>query len=130
MRPRAIRFATNYIALDSLLKKRVDLKKVFISDEWSSDKLSRTTVGYEVERLMFDHEYWEKVDKLVSIYEALYIVLRIVDSKVIPTMPFVYKLIQLMKANLDRLKGKEWVKHIITDCWDRTLKHHLHAAGN
>ena len=130
MRPRAIRFATNYIALDSLLKKRVDLKKVFISDEWTSHKLSRTTVGYEVERLMFDHEYWEKVDKLVSIYEALYIVLRIVDSKVVPTMPFVYKLIQLMKANLDRLKGKEWAKHIITDCWDRTLKHHLHAAGN
>ena len=32
--PRATRFATNYIALDSLLKKRVDLKKVFISNEW------------------------------------------------------------------------------------------------
>ena len=29
----ATRFATNYIALDSLLKKRVDLKKVFISNE-------------------------------------------------------------------------------------------------
>ena len=79
---------------------------------------------------MFDHEYWEKVEKLVSIYEALLIVLRIVDSKVVPTMPFVYELIQLMKANLDRLKAKEWVKHIIKDRWDRTLKHPLHAAGN
>ena len=29
----AIRFATNYIALASLLKKRADLKKIFISDE-------------------------------------------------------------------------------------------------
>ena len=29
----ATRFATNYIALESLLKKRVDLKKIFISDE-------------------------------------------------------------------------------------------------
>ena len=29
----ATRFATNYIALDSLLKKKVDLKKVFIIDE-------------------------------------------------------------------------------------------------
>ena len=42
VRPGATRFATNYIALDSLLKKRVDLKKVFISNEWSSHKLSRT----------------------------------------------------------------------------------------
>ena len=31
--PGATRFATNYIALESLLKKRVDLKKIFISDE-------------------------------------------------------------------------------------------------
>ena len=81
MRLGATRFATNYITLDSLLKKRVDLKKVFISNEWASHKLSRTKVGHEVEMLMFDHEYWEKVEKLVSIYEALYIVFRIVDQK-------------------------------------------------
>ena len=29
VRPGAIRFATNYIALESLLKKKVDLKKLF-----------------------------------------------------------------------------------------------------
>ena len=130
VRPGATRFTTNYIALDSLLKKRVDLKKVFISNECASHKLSRIKVGHEVERLKFNHEYWEKVEKLVSIYEALYIVLCIVESEVIPTMSFVYELIRLMKANLDRLKAKEWVKHIIADRWDRTLKHPLHAAGN
>ena len=30
---KATRFATNYIALESLLKNRADLKKIFISDE-------------------------------------------------------------------------------------------------
>ena len=99
-------------------------------DFLGSYKLSRTEVGHEVERLMFDHEYWDKVVKLVSIYEALYTVLRIVDSEVIPTMPFVYELIRLMNANLDRLKAKEWVKLIIACRWDRTLKHHLYAVGN
>ena len=49
MRPGATRFATNYITLASLLKKRADLKKIFISDEWASHKLSRVTVGREVE---------------------------------------------------------------------------------
>ena len=97
MHPGATRFATNYIALASLLKKRADLKKIFISDEWASHKLSRTTVGREVEGLMFNHPYWEKVFNLVSIYEALYTVLRIVDSEILPTMPFVYELIQVMK---------------------------------
>ena len=79
--------------------------------------------------IMNDHEYWEKVEKLVPIYEALYTMLRIVDSEVVPTMPFVYELIQLMKAKLDRLKAKEWVKLIIIDRCDRTLKHPLHAIG-
>ena len=130
MRLGATRFATKYIALDSLLKKRVDLKKIFISNEWASHKLSWTEVGHEVERLIFDHVYWENVEKLVSIYEALYTMLHIVDSEVVITMPFIYELIRLMKANLDRLKAKEWEKHIITDRWDRALKHPLHAAGN
>ena len=62
----------------------------------------------------------------MSIYEAPYTVLRIVDLEVVLTMPFVYELIRLMKAKLDQLKAKGWVKHIITDRWDRTLKHPLH----
>ena len=33
VRPGATRFATNYIALESLLKKRADLKKIFINNE-------------------------------------------------------------------------------------------------
>ena len=130
VRPGATRFATNYIALESLLKKRVDLKKIFISDEWASHKLSLSTIGHDVEVLMFDHTYWEKVSKLVSIYEPLYTVLRIVDSEVVPTLPFVYELIRVMKQNLHQLNAKDWVKTIIADRWDRTLKHPLHAAGN
>ena len=79
--PRATKFAKNYIVLESLLKKRVDLKKIFISDEWASHKLNQMTIGHEVEGLMFNHAYWEKVSNLVSIYEALYTFLHIVDPK-------------------------------------------------
>ena len=107
MRPGATRFATNYIALEILLKKRADLKKIFSSDEWASHKLSRSTIGHEVEVLMFDHTYWEKVSKLVSIYEPLYTVLRIVDSEIIPTLPFLYELIRVMKKNLHQLNAKD-----------------------
>ena len=60
VRPEATRFATNYIALESLLKKRADLKNIFISNEWVSHKFSRSTIGHEVEVLMFDHTYWER----------------------------------------------------------------------
>ena len=130
VRPGATRFETNYIALESLLKKRADLKKIFISDEWASHKLHRSNIGHEVEVLMFDHTYWEKVSKLVSIYEALYTVLHIVDSEVVPTKSFVYELIRVMKQNLHQLNSKDWIKTIIADRWDITLKHPLHAVGN
>ena len=115
VRPEATRFATNYIVLESLLKKRVDLKKTFINDEWVSHKLSRLTIGHEVEVLIFYHTYWEKVSKLVSIYEALYTILRIVDSEVIPIIPFVYELIQVIKKNLHQLNVKDWVKTTVAD---------------
>ena len=106
------------------------MKKIFISDEWASHKLSRTTVGREVEGFMFNHPYWVKVSNLMSIYEELYIVLRIVDSKIVPKMSFVYEFIRVMKKNLHALKAKEWVKKIIADSWDKTLKHPLHTTSN
>ena len=83
------------------------MKKIFISNEWVSHKFSRTTIGHEVEGLMFNHAYWEKVSNLVSIYETLYTILRIVDFEVVLTIPFVYKLIRVMKQNLHELKSKD-----------------------
>ena len=115
MRPGVTRFVTNYIALESLIKNMDDLKKIFISNEWASHKLSRSTIGHDVEVLMFYHTYWEKVSKLVLIYKALYTVLRIVDSEVVPTMSFVYELIRVMNQNLHQLNAKDWVKTIIAD---------------
>ena len=67
---------------------------------------------------MFNHPYWEKVSNLVSIYEALYTVLHIVDSEIVPTMPFVYESIQVMKQNLYALKAKE-----------RVTKNHRRSLG-
>ena len=76
----------------------VALKKLFVSDDWAQHKLIlKKKIRQEVEKLMFDHPYWAKMEKVVSLYESLYIVLQLVGSKVVPMMPFVYKLIQMMK---------------------------------
>ncbi|XP_060673906.1 uncharacterized protein LOC132804042 [Ziziphus jujuba] len=42
----ATRFATNYIALNSLLKKKASLKQVFTSDAWAEHQLSQTKAAY------------------------------------------------------------------------------------
>ena len=129
VRPGATRFATNHIALESLLKKRVDLKKLFMSDEWALHKLSRTNIGRDIEKLMFDHPYWDRVKHVVSYFEPLYVVLRIMDSKVVPIMWFVYELMQVMKEKINRQQVGDWIFKILKDRWEKTLKHPLHAAG-
>ncbi|XP_060669169.1 uncharacterized protein LOC132800165 [Ziziphus jujuba] len=46
VRPGATRFATNYIALNSLFKKKASLKQVFTSDAWAEHQLSRTKAAH------------------------------------------------------------------------------------
>ena len=50
-------------------------------------------------------------------------VLRLVDSEVVPTMPFVYELLHMMKENLIRQGAGDWMFKIIQDRWQKTLKH-------
>ena len=56
--------------------------------------------------------------------------LHLVDSEVVPTMPFVYELMQVVKENLIRQQVREWIFEIIKGHWEETLKHPLHAVGN
>ena len=107
----------------------VDLKKLFMSDEWAQHKLSRTKLGQELEQLLFDHTYWDKVANIVSLYKPLYVVLQLMDSEFVPTMPFVYELMHVMKENLISQRARNWIFKIIKDRWEKTLKHPLHSAG-
>ena len=105
------------------------MKKLFMSDEWALHKLSRTNIGRDIEKLMFDHPYWDRMKHVVSYFEPLYVVLRIIDSEVVPTMPFVYELMQVMKENLNLQQVGDWIFKILKDRWEKTLKHPLHAIG-
>ena len=78
---------------------------------------------------MFDQPYWDRVKHVVSYFEPLYVVLRIMDSEVVPTIVFVYKLMQVTKENFIRQQVSDWIFKVLKDRWEKTLKHPLHAAG-
>lgn len=78
---------------------------------------------------MFDHLYWDRMKHVVSYFEPLYMVLQIIDSEVVPTMPFVYEFMQVMKENLNHQQVGNWIFKILKDRWEKTLKHPLHAAA-
>ena len=52
------RFAINYIALDSLIEKKVYLHKMFISPKWQQSRYIRTgTEGSNVESLVMRQSF-------------------------------------------------------------------------
>ncbi|KAM2042761.1 hypothetical protein ACFX16_036419 [Malus domestica] len=51
IRPATTRFATNYIALNSLLKKKAGLKQLFTSDDWANHNFSSSNTGRMVEKV-------------------------------------------------------------------------------
>ncbi|KAM1826106.1 hypothetical protein ACFX13_025498 [Malus domestica] len=105
IRPATTRFATNYIALDSILKKKARLKQLFTSDDWANHNLSRSNTGLMVESIVLDHTFWTQSEHVCQVFEPLYKVLRIVDIEVYPTMGAVYELMRVVKDELERKHG-------------------------
>ena len=52
---------------------------------------------------------------VVSYIKPLYMVLQIMDSKVVPTMSFMCELMQVMKENLNHQQVGDWIFKIIKD---------------
>ena len=58
----------------------------------------------------------------------MYIVLQLVDTEVVPTMPLLYEVFQYMKEAIMHQRGLKWVLDIINNRWDKQLSHPLHAT--
>nr|XP_048320123.1 uncharacterized protein LOC125419075 [Ziziphus jujuba var. spinosa] len=129
IRPVLTRFATNYLALDSLVKKKAGLKQLFTSTDWTNHNYSASKEGQTVENIVLNHTFWDQAHKVCQLFEPLYKFLRIVDTEVYPTMGAVYELMRIVKEELDKMHGAKWILKIINNRWDKTLKHPLHAAG-
>lgn len=56
---------------------------------------------------MFNHPY--RVEKVIVLYEPLYMLCQLMGSEVVPIMPLAYDLMQLMKENLVRQHVRDWM---------------------
>ncbi|XP_068307369.1 uncharacterized protein [Pyrus communis] len=62
VRPGAIRFATNYITINSILKKKVGLRQLFTSEEWYNSRFSESEEGKRIESRVLDHRFWDAME--------------------------------------------------------------------
>ncbi|OAY70615.1 hypothetical protein ACMD2_21314, partial [Ananas comosus] len=80
VRPGITRFATNFIALNSILQNKNGLKSMFASDDWQTSRYASTADGKSIEQIIMSAKFWDYVKEIVDIVEPLYVVLRLVDS--------------------------------------------------
>ena len=133
VRPGLTRFATHFLAMESLVRFRTELIQMFASEEWLLSKWGNATSGpgFEVPNLMRDNKFWKKVRKVLKVFEPLVKVLRLVDGDDKPTMGFIYEAMDRAKqAIMENVRYHEKYIKIIDARWNDQLHHPLHAAGN
>ncbi|XP_028057107.1 uncharacterized protein LOC114261099 [Camellia sinensis] len=98
------RFATNFIAIESIVRYKQQLKAMFNSDEWKNSRYGKAKSGqpYNVKKIILGKEFWQKAKKLCKVHKPLVRVLRLVDGDEKPTMGFIYEAIDRAKLAIKR----------------------------
>ncbi|KAF7826300.1 uncharacterized protein G2W53_017464 [Senna tora] len=134
LRPAPTRFATNFVALQSILAQKDALRAMVTFKEWTTSSFSRESKSKRFVDAVLDSGFWKNCSTIVKLTEPLIRVLRIVDSEEKPAMGFLYAPFQ--KAREEMIKRFQRRKRVIEPYlkiidrrWDKQLYKNLHAAG-
>ncbi|KAL2328047.1 hypothetical protein Fmac_021474 [Flemingia macrophylla] len=128
------RFATSYLSLERIHQEKTNIRKMFVSEEWNENKLSKDAKGKEVTKTVLMPSFWKNVVYILKVMAPLVKVLRLVDSEKKPVMGYIYEAMDkaketIMKSFKNESKYKD-VFAIIDKRWDIQLHRPLHAAGH
>ncbi|CAN6902512.1 unnamed protein product [Brassica oleracea] len=130
IRPGETRFATSFIALQSLYQHKDDLQALVTSTDPEFKKLSKTR---EVKSIVLDERAWNNCLIIVKIMTPIIRLLRICDADEKPSLPYVYEGMYLARLGIKKMFDKKPLYQPYTDIidkrWDRMLRRHLHAAA-
>ncbi|XP_039119289.1 uncharacterized protein LOC120255512 [Dioscorea cayenensis subsp. rotundata] len=134
LRPAPTRFATNFIALQSILSQKDAIQAMVTSKEWTTSAYAKERAGKKFVDHVLDSSFWKECVVIVKVTEPLVRVLRIVDGDDRPAMGFIYEAInkareEMRKRFQRRKKRVEPYLKIVDSRWDRQLHKNLHAAG-
>ncbi|XP_057757176.1 uncharacterized protein LOC130976341 [Arachis stenosperma] len=104
LRPAPTQFATNFIALQSILAQKDPLRAMITSKEWTSSAYSKEVKAKRFVDQVLDSKFWSQCTDFVKLTEPLVRVSRIVDSEDKAAMGFLYQAIY--KARGEMVKRK------------------------
>ncbi|OAY72272.1 hypothetical protein ACMD2_15166 [Ananas comosus] len=99
------RLATNFIALNSILQNKNELKFIFVSNEWQTSRYASTADGKSIEQIILSAEFWDYVKEIVDNVEPLCMILRLLDQKKIAQMGHAYYKLRMAKDNIKKKKS-------------------------
>ncbi|XP_024467393.1 uncharacterized protein LOC112329121 [Populus trichocarpa] len=116
LRPAPTRFATNFIALQSILAHKNELRAMVTSREWVSSVYAKDNKGKRFVESVLDSLFWEECAIIVRMSEPLIRVLQMVNGDDRPSMGYLYDVIHHAKEEMMRRfqKRKARVKPFIT----------------
>ncbi|XP_038725531.1 uncharacterized protein LOC120016699 [Tripterygium wilfordii] len=134
IRPAATRFATTFIALDSLHEHLHDLQalvtsKDFVDSRYAKDKKAKVVVA-----TILDNKFWNDVFVVVQIVNPIIRLLRIADSDERPAIGYIYDGINRAEICIQKMFRMKTRLHkpytdIIRERWDCQLRKNVHAAA-
>ncbi|XP_070055570.1 uncharacterized protein [Nicotiana tomentosiformis] len=133
VKPAKTRFATAFLTLHRMYEQKSNLKKLFVSDEYTNSAYGREARGRESADIILSPSFWNNVVHALKIGGPLVKVLRLVDGERRPPMGYLYEAMDRANEAIqvsfrDQRKYKR-VFEIIDKRWDSKLHSPLHAAG-
>ncbi|XP_058220192.1 uncharacterized protein LOC131330585 [Rhododendron vialii] len=129
------RFATAFLTLSRIHQQKNNLRKMFISEEWTSSKWAKEQLGKEVARYVMMASFWNNIVYALKVSGPLVKVLRLFDTERKPLMGYIYEAMDRAKEAIAKSFGEKVEKYqdiyaIIDNRWAIQLHRPLHAAGH
>ncbi|XP_051143923.1 uncharacterized protein LOC127260255 [Andrographis paniculata] len=132
LRPGITRFATEFVAMESLLRYATDLKRMCTSREWveyNNTSRRRHEAG-DISDLILNERFWKRIRRVCGVMEPLVKVLKVVDQDKKPTLPIIYEAMDRAKMAIKTaVKDFQQYWDIIDERWYNQLHQDLHAAA-
>ncbi|KAL5194284.1 PHD finger protein ING1 [Glycine soja] len=129
------RFVTSYLILERLHKEKTNIRKMFTSDEWTLNKLSKEPKGKEAAKVVLMPSFWNSVVYTLKVMAPLVKVLCLVDGEKKPAMGYIYETMDKAKETIIKSFNNNESKYkdvfaIIDKRWNCQLHRPLHAAAH
>lgn len=134
LRPAATKFTTNFYTLQSLLDKKIGLKRLFQSNKWLSSRLAKSDEGTEIEKIILNVTFWRKLQYAKKSLEPIAQVLQRIENDESHSISFIYNDMYQAKFAIKTIHGDDVRKYgpfwnVIDNHWNSLIHHPLYVAA-